>query len=471
MSATTISPISKENVSLVENLLGCTLQEAQIFECHSDSQLFHLLVTHFTNNSALNSFQIKEINESSDTETCTGKYSNNQISAGPCAFKYELESGEEMVVIIQLKGKPVATQCGITIYKSLCMLVKGVQKHHLVRQLATEVIKKARVKTPDTFKIFRWNARHEYWSREQISQARPFDSIILPRKQKKMLIEDLEEFLLPETQEFYKKHGIPYKRSYLFHGVPGAGKSSLIQAIAGKYKRDVYILNPSDSNMSDSSLKAAMIRASNSAVIILEDVDALFDKSRKKKDLGNSSVTFSGLLNAVDGVGGANGQFFVMTTNHKERLDPALIRVGRVDAQFEFKHATYQQAVDIFHSFYQNPKDKQFAKMFADKLFLLLQKQKLEVSMASLQGFFVNMRKKSAFDAANGVENIIEHLKEISKIEEVKEVKKEATEKVESDSKKKKNIEESSRIEKILKRVLLELETEEKGTHDKSASL
>ena len=56
--------------------------------------------------------------------------------------------------------------------------------------------------------------------------------------------------------------------------------------------------------------------------VSMEDVDALFDGQRAKKD-GKAALTFSGLLNALDGVGGSSGQIFVLTTNHRERLDPA----------------------------------------------------------------------------------------------------------------------------------------------------
>ena len=46
-----------------------------------------------------------------------------------------------------------------------------------------------------------------------------------------------------------------------------------------------------------------------------------------------SGVTFSGLLNAIDGVASQEGRLFFMTTNHIEKLDPALIRPGRCDVK------------------------------------------------------------------------------------------------------------------------------------------
>merc|ERR1719399_1312514 len=104
--------------------------------------------------------------------------------------------------------------------------------------------------------------------------------------------------------------------------------------------------------MSDDSLKSAIEHVPHKSIVVLEDVDALFDGKRQKTD-GKSVLTFSGLLNALDGVGGCSGQIFVLTTNHRERLDPALIRNGRVDLHVEFKDATAEQMRGLFLQFYK----------------------------------------------------------------------------------------------------------------------
>jgi chaperone BCS1 len=64
-------------------------------------------------------------------------------------------------------------------------------------------------------------------------------------------------------------------------------------------------------------------------------------------------VTLSGLLNALDGVSSRDGRVLFMTTNHPERLDPALIRPGRVDRRVELGHATPDQARRLFFWFYR----------------------------------------------------------------------------------------------------------------------
>ncbi len=85
-------------------------------------------------------------------------------------------------------------------------------------------------------------------------------------------------------------------------------------------------------------------------------------KSANRKDKQNDEVkqgvSLSGLLNAIDGVATHEGRVLVMTTNHPEKLDEALIRPGRVDMQVEFTLATRDQIRDIFIRMYSNEHDK-----------------------------------------------------------------------------------------------------------------
>merc|ERR1719478_1026142 len=130
-------------------------------------------------------------------------------------------------------------------------------------------------------------------------------------------------------------HGIPYKRSYLFYGAPGAGKTSLLTAIAGKYNRNLCILQPTDPRFTDDDLAEAIREAPAKSIIVLEDVDALFDKNREAKTT-KMTISFSGLLNALDGIGNPDGQIFVLTTNFREHLDAALFATGEWICMWSF---------------------------------------------------------------------------------------------------------------------------------------
>jgi len=52
-----------------------------------------------------------------------------------------------------------------------------------------------------------------------------------------------------------------------------------------------------------------------------------------------------------------------MTTNHREKLDPALLRPGRADMHIELTNASYKQMVGLFLNF--NPGEEALAHKFA----------------------------------------------------------------------------------------------------------
>ena len=64
------------------------------------------------------------------------------------------------------------------------------------------------------------------------------------------------------------------------------------------------------------------------------------------------NVTFSGLLNALDGVRSQEGRILMMTTNHREKLDPALLRPGCADMHVELNMASESQMKGLFKKFF-----------------------------------------------------------------------------------------------------------------------
>jgi mitochondrial chaperone BCS1 len=82
----------------------------------------------------------------------------------------------------------------------------------------------------------------------------------------------------------------------------------------------------------------------------VEDVDAFFNAREKVES--KIEVSFSGLLNAMDGVAAQEGRILILTTNHREKLDAALIRPGRIDKQLELANATAEQAKALFLRFF-----------------------------------------------------------------------------------------------------------------------
>merc|ERR1711939_46702 len=298
----------------------------------------------------------------------------------------------------QYVGSPVGTNCGPSRMENIVLFGPGLSQQGLLKNLIDELIAASQATAKNTFTIYQWHVKYQYWQRNQTVRARPLESVILPRATKEKLCKDIDDFVSEDTEEFYFQHGIPYKRSYLFHGLPGSGKTSLIQAIAGHYSRNLCFLQPTHPEMTDDSLRAAVNEAPMDSIIVLEDIDALFDKHRGKK-ISQSPLTFSGLLNALDGVGNPQGQIFVLTTNFREQLDSALIRNGRVDLHVEFAPTTGEQMEDMFAAFY--PAEASQAARFSEALITSLEDRVM--STAALQHFFVTQRKCTAEEAIENV--------------------------------------------------------------------
>lgn len=116
----------------------------------------------------------------------------------------------------------------------------------------------------------------------------------------------------------------------------------------------------------------------------------------------NSNVTFSGLLNALDGVASSTSQrILFLTTNHLEKLDPALIRPGRVDLKELIDDATPFQANELFTRFYADEEglvEEDFATLRAELVSRLEEAMRAgtRISMAALQGHFIRHGAREA---------------------------------------------------------------------------
>jgi chaperone BCS1 len=195
----------------------------------------------------------------------------------------------------------------------------------------------------------------ESWSTLRGYKPRTLDSVILPDADKKHLVADVEKFL--GNEQAYAISGTPYRRGYMFHGLPGTGKTSVIAGLSNYFKRDLYIIQPQ--HMTDEKLAKAIADIPCHSMVVIEDVDCV---TASKQRLGTTKseervlgVTLSGLLNCLDGLKVPHGLLFFLTTNHPEKLDPALIRPGRVDFKLGFTYATPEQKQEYFTKFLKSP--------------------------------------------------------------------------------------------------------------------
>lgn len=328
------------------------------------------------------------------------------LDAGSGHVRFRSFEGNEFDALLINVGTPVGGGCGVEWLRSLVLFTDGPIE--LLAQFLSALIERSERAEEGRFTCYTWQIDHGYWREEAKIQARPLESVVLPAAVKARLVADVDKFLSPRSQAFYLRNGIPYRRAYLFHGVPGTGKTSFVQALAGHFKRSVSFLLPTHPKMTDDALRTAINLIPDDTIVVFEDIDALFSSDRGNRVAG-SALTFSGLLNALDGISNPNGQIFVLTTNLRDNLDAALIRQGRVDMHVEFTYALPEQMSLMWTNFY--PAAADLATAFAEGVQARLDAEGLQVTTSALQHFFVAQMDATPEEALAALGSIVDDLR------------------------------------------------------------
>lgn len=172
-----------------------------------------------------------------------------------------------------------------------------------------------------------------YWSKntelfESIKNA-TFDNLILPNAFKQDIQDDLAKFFA--SRETYEGCGLPWKRGILFIGSPGNGKTHAVKALINKIQQPcLYVKSlKSEYDNPHHNIRQVFQRARQSApcILVLEDLDSLVDAENR-----------SFFLNELDGFATNTGIVILATTNHPERIDPAILeRPSRFDRKYYFE--------------------------------------------------------------------------------------------------------------------------------------
>jgi len=181
------------------------------------------------------------------------------------------------------------------------------------------------------------------WVKTSDLSGKTFDKIF--NLEKNEILEDLNQFF--DSRELYERRGTTFKRGYSCEGSPGNGKTSTVNAIAQKLKKDIYSLNLA-SLTDGNQLRKAFQGVKENSFILIEDIDCMVNGREKL----NEKINFSEVLNVIEGVSNKVGICMFFTTNHPENLDPALIRAGRIDKRITFKNPRKEDVKEMIKLFF-----------------------------------------------------------------------------------------------------------------------
>lgn len=204
-------------------------------------------------------------------------------------------------------------------------------------------------------------ANNGYWEKFSNIPKRPLQSVAMDSKLKSKIVDQITYF--KNNRDWFYQRALAYKLTYILHGMPGTGKTSIIKSIASEFDMNICIININ--YMSDKLLEVAFSTVPDNSIVIIEDFDSssitksrgLVYKNNNADDeksnspasmdtleepMANSNnneefsmLSLTGFLNALDGIVPMDNCIVFMTTNDITKIDPAIYRKGRVDHMIE----------------------------------------------------------------------------------------------------------------------------------------
>nr|XP_016515094.1 PREDICTED: AAA-ATPase At5g57480-like [Nicotiana tabacum] len=255
------------------------------------------------------------------------------------------------------------------------------------------------------------DSRGHPWESVPFKHPNTFETLAMDPQKKAEIMADLLDFANGES--FYQTTGRAWKRGYLLYGPPGTGKSSMIAAMANFLGYDIYDLELTEVH-TNSELRKLLMKTSSKSIIVIEDIDCSINLTNRKNNNNNNNssthsfsppgagscstedggntITLSGLLNFTDGLWSCCGteRIFVFTSNHIEKLDPALLRSGRMDMHIHMSYCSFA-ALKILLKNYLGYDDDDVERQFLEQLEQVI--EKAEMTPADISEVLIKNRR------------------------------------------------------------------------------
>ena len=244
-------------------------------------------------------------------------------------------AGEEVILEIKYSEKIYVISHNMIPYRQVNIYGSDTG----IRNFLADVHNHSNIKDVSYVKVF-GPSQKGFWDYLFKNPKREVNTVFIGGKNE--ILTDLDVFFASEKDYLFFGH--PYKRNYLFYGPPGNGKTSFINAIAGKYNLNVFLISFSI-NITDEVFKKLISGLNKNSLLVMEDIDVLFQSGGGGGGgvggggVGGKNITMSTILNTLDGLARKNRVICIMSTNHFDVLTDVFKRPGRLDMLIEFKNA------------------------------------------------------------------------------------------------------------------------------------
>jgi DNA replication protein DnaC len=252
------------------------------------------------------------------------------------------------VYMMYKKTRESANYCTMEIRFDQIILHSEYNLEHLVRFL--DMIGEIEIPESCEDELARYIWSDNNWKYNKTFKKRKLETIYFPRKQE--IVDTLDQFLNDKDRyNFYKELDIPYKYIFMFHGLPGTGKTSLIQALASHFNYNISVVK-NVAEVDDNALEQMLNTLRNRTFLVFEDIDSIV---QHRSTSSRSRMSYSGLLNMLDGIANYDKLVIFITTNKLENLETAFKR--RIDMFVEFGHIQKTELVLMYEKFFKNSTD------------------------------------------------------------------------------------------------------------------